>query len=76
MPQGDESIQNEQFCLLSSGKPDPHVPWSGVQDSARELERMGANAKLLRHLNRPHTILQPEIQAAQALISAQLLEIP
>ena len=23
MPQGDESIQNEQFCLLSSGDPDP-----------------------------------------------------
>jgi phospholipase/carboxylesterase len=75
MPQDDESIQNEQFCLLTSGDPDPHVPWSRGQDSARELERIGAKVKLLRHLNRPHAI-QPEIHAAKALISAQLLEIP
>lgn len=57
-------------CLFSSGDPDPHVPWSRVLDSARELERMGADIELQRHQNRPHTILESEIQAASRLISA------
>jgi phospholipase/carboxylesterase len=59
-------------CLLSSGDPDPHVPWLRVQESARELERMGADVELLRHLNRPHTILAAEVQAAAKLIDALL----
>jgi predicted esterase len=59
------------FCLFSSGDPDPHVPWARVQESAREMERMGANVELLRHPNRPHSILQSEVQAARRLISAR-----
>jgi predicted esterase len=35
--------------LFSSGDPDPHVPWSRVEASARELERMGARVELMRH---------------------------
>jgi hypothetical protein len=31
---------------ISSGDPDPHVPWSRVEASARELERMGLESNL------------------------------
>jgi len=55
-------------ALLSSGDPDPHVPWSRVEASARELERMGAKVQLLRHPGRPHTILEKELQAASSLV--------
>jgi phospholipase/carboxylesterase len=55
-------------ALLSSGDPDPHVPWSRVEASARELERMGARVELMRHTGRPHTILDKELEAARSLI--------
>lgn len=59
-------------ALLSSGDPDPHVPWSRVEASARELGRMGARVELLRHPRRPHTILDDEIEAARSLIFSLL----
>jgi predicted esterase len=55
-------------ALLSSGDPDPHVPWQRVQDSAGELERMGAQVLLFRYPNRPHTISEPELKAASQLV--------
>lgn len=55
--------------LMSSGDPDPHVPWQRVEDSARELERMGARVELLRHQGRPHTILRGEVEAAKKLLA-------
>lgn len=55
-------------ALLSSGDPDPHVPWSRVEASARELERMGAAVELRRHPGRPHTILDEEIRTARRLL--------
>jgi phospholipase/carboxylesterase len=63
------SLEGTQ-CLLSSGDPDPHVPWLRVQESARELERMGAQVELMRHPGRPHTIIASEVQAAAGLIDA------
>lgn len=56
-------------ALFSSGDPDPHVPWSRVQESAQELERMGAQVSLTRHPGRPHTILPSEVEAADKLLS-------
>ena len=55
-------------ALLSSGDPDPHVPWERVVSSGEELERMGGTVELLRHPGRPHTILKGEIEAARALL--------
>jgi hypothetical protein len=40
---------------------DPHVPWSRVAVSARELGRMGAQVDLMRHPGRPHTITDKEL---------------
>ena len=59
-------------ALFSSGDPDPHVPWSRVEASARELERMGARVELLRHAERPHTIIEEELETARPLIFALL----
>jgi predicted esterase len=59
-------------ALFSSGDPDPHVPWSRVEASARELERMGAQVELVRHTGRPHTILDKELELARSLIFSLL----
>jgi phospholipase/carboxylesterase len=59
-------------ALFSSGDPDPHVPWSRVEASVRQLERMGAEVQLMRHPGRPHKILPTEVSAAKGLISSLL----
>ena len=55
-------------ALLSSGDPDPHVPWERVKASAGELERMGARVELMRHAGRQHTIVSSELQAANVIV--------
>ena len=59
-------------ALFSSGDPDPHVPWSRVEASARELERMGARVEVMRHTGRPHTIIEKELEVARSLIFSLL----
>jgi phospholipase/carboxylesterase len=59
-------------ALFSSGDPDFHVPWSRVEASVRELERMGAQVELLHHPGRPHTILDKELKVARSLIFSLL----
>jgi predicted esterase len=54
--------------LLSSGDPDPHVPWSRVTESGRQFEAMNAKVHLYRYPSRPHTILPEEIRLAQSLL--------
>jgi predicted esterase len=54
--------------LLSSGDPDPHVPWSRVQETDVALTEMGAIVHKLRYGNRSHTILPAEIDAARKLL--------
>jgi predicted esterase len=58
--------------LLSSGDPDPHVPWQRVQESAIALEEMGGSVRAMRYANRPHTILQEELQTAKTLLAGGL----
>lgn len=55
-------------ALFLSGDPDPHVPWQRVQDSAAELERMGAVITARRYPGRPHTITPEELELARTLI--------
>jgi phospholipase/carboxylesterase len=54
--------------LFSSGDPDPHVPWVRVQESARELEAMGARVEVRQHVLRPHTILPAEVEMGRELL--------
>jgi phospholipase/carboxylesterase len=59
-------------ALLSSGDPDPHVPWSRVEASASVLKRMGAKVELIRYAGRPHTIANRELETARSLIFSLL----
>jgi len=54
--------------LLSSGDPDPHVPWKRVQQSADLLAGIGAVVTTRRYEGRPHTVLQQEIQDAKMIL--------
>ena len=54
--------------VLSSGDPDPHVPWVRVQETAEELTRMGAQVTAKRYPGRPHTITGEEIRDARMLL--------
>jgi phospholipase/carboxylesterase len=55
-------------ALLLSGDPDPHVPWQRVEETARELNRMGAVVQAVRYPGRPHTVSMPEIELARTLL--------
>jgi phospholipase/carboxylesterase len=57
-------------ALFSSGDPDPHVPWSRVEESAQEFKRMGAQVRLMRLSGRPHTILPSEVKLANELLAS------
>ena len=61
--------------LFSSGDPDPHVPWVRVQESARELEAMGARVEVRHHVLRPHTILPAEVAMGRELLRTAFDEI-
>lgn len=48
---------------LSAGDPDPHVPWSRVEETAASLRAMGADVTALREPGFPHAV-HPEAAAA------------
>jgi phospholipase/carboxylesterase len=54
--------------LLSSGDPDPHVPWSRVQQSGDLLRQINASVSLRRYPGRPHTIGEEELQIAREML--------
>jgi predicted esterase len=55
-------------ALLLSGDPDPHVPWSRVEESAEVLWGMDAEVTLRRYPGRQHTVSQEELLLAQELV--------
>jgi phospholipase/carboxylesterase len=64
--------------LLSSGDPDPHVPWERVQQSANLLTGIGGIVTTRRYADRPHTVLQEEIREGKRLLTVRVpaAEIP
>ena len=58
--------------LLSSGDPDPHVPWKRVQQSGELLTGIGGKVTLQRYPGRPHTILPEEVENGKQLLSGLL----
>jgi phospholipase/carboxylesterase len=56
-------------ALLSSGDPDPHVPWARVAQSAESLTAIGGHISLRRFPGRPHTILGEEMDFARELLT-------
>ncbi len=57
-------------ALLSSGDPDPHVPWVRVQQSADLLEGIGAAVTIRRYPGRPHTVSGEEVLEGKAILLA------
>jgi phospholipase/carboxylesterase len=55
-------------CFLSTGDPDPHVPWTRVEESASILSALGAAVTLRRYPGLPHTINEDEIQQAKNIL--------
>lgn len=58
--------------LVSSGDPDPHVPWERVVRSGEVLSGMGAEVSLHRHAGRPHTVTAAEVKLAAEMLQASL----
>ncbi len=58
-------------ALLLASDPDPHVPWSRVEESAEVLRGMGAAVTMQRYPGKPHSVSAEEIeQAAEFLREA------
>ena len=55
-------------AFFGSGDPDPHVPWSRVEESARIIGGMGAVVTVRRYKNRAHTISAEELDFAKRLL--------
>jgi predicted esterase len=55
-------------ALLLSGDPDPHVPWSRVEESAAVLRSMGADVTTKRYPGKPHSVSPDEIALARMLL--------
>ena len=54
--------------FLGSGDPDPHVPFSRVQESARLLRALGAQVEARRYPGLPHTINDDELNYCRGLL--------
>jgi phospholipase/carboxylesterase len=54
--------------LLSSGDPDPYIPWTRVEETAEEFRSMEASVIIDRFPGRPHTVLPEELYKAQILL--------
>jgi phospholipase/carboxylesterase len=62
-------------ALLLSGDPDPHVPWSRVEESAQILTSMGAEVTIKRYPGKPHSVSADEIGLARALVARAYAKI-
>lgn len=76
-PLGDDLTHNGDLegtpAFLGSSDPDPHVPWSRVQESARILGAMGAQVTLKRYENGGHTISSEELTVVRQLLHKSVL---
>ena len=55
--------------LLSSGDPDPHVPWARVQQSADLLEKIGGRVTIRRYPGKPHSVTGEELRSASDILA-------
>lgn len=56
-------------ALFAAGDPDPHVPWARVEESAANLEAMGAQVTRSRRPGFPHSIHPADLAVARALLA-------
>jgi phospholipase/carboxylesterase len=55
--------------FFGSGDPDPHVPWSRVQESADVIAAMNARVTTRRYPGRAHTVSADEVRYATAILA-------
>ena len=55
--------------LLSSGDPDPHVPWARVQQSADLLQEIGGRVTIRRYPGKPHSVTGEELRSARDMLA-------
>ncbi len=55
---------------LGCGDPDPHIPWSRVEESAAAFERQNAEVTLRRYPGFPHSVPPEAVRFARLQISA------
>jgi phospholipase/carboxylesterase len=55
--------------LLSSGDPDPHVPWARVQQSADLLQEIGGRVTIRRYPGKPHSVADEELRSASDVLA-------
>ncbi|MDE1177811.1 MAG: dienelactone hydrolase family protein [Edaphobacter sp.] len=71
-PEGSELTHTGDLAgtpvFFGTGDPDPHVPFSRVQESAKILTAMGASVTTRRYELRPHTITREEIEFGKRLL--------
>lgn len=71
-PQGSDVSHTGELAgtpaLLMGGDPDPHVPWSRVEQTAEVLRGMGAQVGMHRFPDKPHSISWAELAHARALL--------
>lgn len=56
-------------ALLSSGDPDPHVPWVRVLESAAVLRGMAAEVTTQHYPGKPHSIFPEELDLAAKMMA-------
>ncbi len=56
--------------LITTGDPDPHVPVSRIEETVKEMEKLGAIVTKKIYPGRPHTILQEELDLARQLLTS------
>jgi len=55
--------------LLAAGDPDPHVPWSRVEETAEAFRSLGAEVTLRRYPGLPHTVNDEELALVRELMT-------
>jgi alpha-beta hydrolase superfamily lysophospholipase len=58
--------------FLGAGDPDPHVPWSRVEETATVFDRMGAAVDLRRYPGMGHSISREQIATVRRLMESLL----
>jgi phospholipase/carboxylesterase len=61
-------------CFFGAGDPDPHVPWSRVEESASVLSALGAAVTLHRYPGLSHTINEDEVDQAKKILRQLVAE--
>lgn len=58
--------------LLSSGDPDPHVPFARVLETKEVLTKMGARVTVRRYPGRPHIVSEEDVADLKSLVKEVL----